>query len=126
MAEFVYFNPNPRNKKVDDCVVRAIAAVSEQDWDSVYTGLVFQGFVLKNMPSSNSVWREYLKSKGFIRRNIPNSCPACYTVEQFADDHPVGAFVLGTGTHTVAIIDGKVYDTWDSRDEVPDYYFKED
>lgn len=126
MAKLIYYNPNPRDRKNGDCVIRAISAVTNQDWDTTYIGLTFQGFVLKDMPSSNYVWGEYLKSKGFVRRSIPNSCPACYTVNEFAEDHPDGSFVLGTGTHAVAVIDGCVYDNWDSRDKVPDYYFKED
>lgn len=126
MVKWIYYNPNPTGRRIEDCVVRAVAAVTNQDWDSAYTGLVFQGFVLKDMPSSNHVWGEYLRSRGFVRRSIPNTCPACYTVSQFAEEHPTGSFVLGTGTHAVAIIDGCVYDSWDSRDEVPVYYFKED
>lgn len=126
MANFIYYNPNPVNQKVDDCVVRAIAAATRQDWDSVYIGLVFQGFIIKDMPANNYVWGNYLRSKGFIRRIIPNTCPDCYTVENFADDHPIGTFVLGTGSHAVAVIDGDVYDTEDSRKEIPIYYYKED
>ena len=126
MADFVYCNPNPYWQKTGDCVIRAIAIATNQDWDSVYTGLAFQGFVLKDMPSSNYVWGEYLRSKGFKRVSLPNACPQCYTVNQFADDHPYGIFVLGTGTHAITLIDGCVYDIWDSRNEVPDYYYKED
>lgn len=126
MVKWIYYNSNPSGRRIEDCVVRAVAAVTNQDWDSAYTGLVFQGFVLKDMPSSNHVWGEYLRSRGFVRRSIPNTCPACYTVSQFAEEHPTGSFVLGTGTHAVAVIDGCVYDSWDSRDEVPVYYFKED
>lgn len=126
MVKWIYYNPNPSGRRIEDCVVRAVAAVTNQDWDSAYTGLVFQGFVLKDMPSSNHVWGEYLRSRGFIRRSIPNTCPACYTVSQFAEEHREGSFVLGTGTHAVAVIDGCVYDSWDSRDEVPVYYYKED
>lgn len=125
MAKWIYFNPNPAGQRIGDCVIRAISAVTEQDWDKTYTGLSFQGFALKDMPSSNYVWGEYLKSKGFRREAIPNTCPACYTVEEFADEHPHGAYVLGTGTHAVAVIGGNVYDSWDSRGEVPIYYYKE-
>ena len=125
MADFVYFNPNPNGAKTGDCVVRAIAAATGQDWDSTYTGLTFMGFVLKDLPSANHIWSEYLISRGFKRHVIPNTCPACYTVSDFANDHQRGTYVLGTGTHCVAVIDGKIYDSWDSRNEVPIYYFSE-
>lgn len=124
MAEWVYYNPNPYGAKVGDCVIRAISAATKQDWDKVYTGLSFQGFALKDMPSSNYVWAEYLRAKGFIRETLPNTCPVCYTVGDFADEHPVGVYILGTGQHAVTIRDGNVYDSWDSRGEIPVFYFR--
>ena len=124
MAELKYYNPNPYGSKVGDCVVRAISAATGQDWDTTFTGLAFQAFALKDMPSSNYVWGEYLRSRGFQRHAIPNTCPACYTVADFADDHPHGVYVLGTGQHAVCVADGGiVYDNWDSRNEVPIYYY---
>lgn len=124
MAEWIYYNPNPFGAKVGDCVIRAISAATKQDWDKVYTGLAFQGFALKDMPSSNYVWGEFLRAKGFVRETIPNTCPACYTVGEFADDHPDGVYILGTGQHAVTIRDGNCYDSWDSRGEVPVFYFR--
>lgn len=125
MARVVYFNPNPFGSKTGDCVIRAICGVTDQDWDTVFTGVVFAAYAAKDMPSSNAVWGDYLMSLGFVRRIIPNTCPSCYTVADFADDHPVGRYVLGTGTHAVAVVDGAILDSWDSRNEVPIYYFTE-
>ena len=127
MAALRYFNPNPKRKRAFDCVVRAICAVTGRDWDSVYTDVVIQGFSDKDMPSVNSVWRAYLRRLGFSMDVIPNTCPDCYTVEDFADDHKTGRYVLGTGDHAVAIVEGEVLDVFDSRQEIPIYYFyKED
>lgn len=127
MAKWLYYNPNPDGNRVGDCVIRAMAAATGQDWDTTFTGNALQAFIIKDMPSSNAVWRAYLRSRGFKRAIIPDTCPDCYTVNDFADDHPKGAFVLGTGSHAVAVVDGMVLDTWDSRNEIPIYYFyKED
>lgn len=78
---------------------------------------------MADMPSSNSVWGAVLRQNGFYRSAIPNSCPDCYTVGDFADDHPEGVYVVGTGNHVVTIIDGVVMDSWDSRAEIPQYYW---
>ena len=123
MANWRYYNPNPYGAKVGDCVVRAISAATGQTWDETYTGLTFQGFVTKDMPSSNYVWGEYLRSKVFEKDYLPKHCPLCYTVEEFADSHPRGVYVIGTGDHAVTIIDGVIWDNWDSRQSVVDYYF---
>lgn len=121
---FVETNKNPFNKKVGDCVVRAIALVLNDDWDRIYIDLVLEGFALKDMPSANYVWGSYLHRWGFERKAIPNTCPKCYSVKQFCEDHPTGRYILATGTHVVAVSGGNYFDTWDSGDEVPVYYWE--
>ena len=123
---FVYLNLNPGNKIVGDCTVRAISLAMDQSWADTYADLTMVGRFLYDMPSSNSVWGEYLLLNGFRRHIIPNTCPACYSVRQFARDYPVGTFVLATGSHVVTVIDGNYYDTWDSGDEIPIYYWRKE
>jgi NAD-dependent dihydropyrimidine dehydrogenase PreA subunit len=121
---FTYYNPNPKQKRVGDCVIRAICKATDQSWDDVYTQLCLQGLKMSDMPSSNPVWGSYLKQKGFLQVTIPNTCPDCYTVEDFCKEHPQGVYVLGTGTHAVCIADGCIWDAWDSSQEIPVYYFR--
>lgn len=56
---FREFNPNPKQKCVGDCVIRAICAATDREWDDVYCALLAEGFKLKNMPSENDVWGSY-------------------------------------------------------------------
>lgn len=123
MAKWQYFNPNPENNLVGDCTIRAISKALNQDWEQTYIDLCLQGFVMHDMPSSNNVWGKYLKSKGFVRGIIPNTCPDCYTIADFCDDNPQGIYLVTTGSHIVCVINGSYYDTWDSGSEVPIYYF---
>lgn len=121
---YVEYNPNPDKNDVGDCVIRALSKVTNQDWDTTYLDMAVLGFFIKNMPSANVAWMEYLSNRGFKRYIIPDTCPMCYTVKQFAEDHPVGTYVLSTGTHVVAVEDGNYYDSWDSGQEVPIFYFE--
>lgn len=121
---YIFFNPNPKNNRVGDCTVRALSKLLNQDWNETYLGLCLQGFLLKDMPSSNDIWSRYLIEKGFTRKILPDTCPSCYTIRQFCTDNPKGSFLLATGTHVVAVIDGNYYDSWDSGNEVPIYFFK--
>jgi hypothetical protein len=122
---YVPYNPNPYHQRVDDCVVRGIAKILGKNWNTVYIGIVVQGFLVKNMPSSNAVWGEYLRRKGYKRYVVPNTCPDCYnTVREFCREHQKGRYLLATGSHVIAVVDGDYYDTWDSGDEVPVYYFE--
>lgn len=123
---WIYSNPNPLTNLVGDCVVRALSIVLDMDWDKTYLYLSTKAYEMKDMPSSNEVWSSFLKSQGFKRYVIPNDCPDCYTVQDFCRDHPVGTYILATGVHVIACIDGCYYDTWDSGREVPLYYFKKE
>ena len=124
---YQYYNPNPQNRKgVGDCTVRAISKALGISWKTAYVDLVIQGYLLSDMPSSNVVMNSYLLSKGFSKHVIDDTCPDCYTVNDFVKDHPLGTYVLGTGTHVIAVIDGIFYDSWDSGDEVPIYYYKKE
>lgn len=125
MGNFVEQNVNPKNRRVGDCVVRAISIALDKNWETTYLELCIKGFTDCDMPSSNSVWNSYLKGKGYKRTTIPNDCD-CYTVEDFCKDHPKGTYILGTGTHALCIKDGNYYDVWDSGNETPIYYFMKD
>lgn len=81
---------------------------------------------MADMPSGNSVWGAYLKQKGFRRYIIPDTCPDCYTVADFASDHPEGTYILALSDHVVAVKGGDYWDTWDSGNEVPIYYWKKE
>lgn len=119
-------NINPKGHYVGDCVIRAISTATDEPWERTYVELAITGFTMADMPSSNHVWGAYLASKGYKRAVIPNTCPDCYTIKDFCRDHPSGTYILATGSHVVAAIDGDYYDTWDSGDEVPIYFWKEE
>lgn len=121
---YIYFNPNPSGKRVGDCVIRAVGKLTKQDWETTYLEIAMAGFELCDMPSSNSVWAAYLKRKGYRRRVIPDTCPNCYTVRDFCRDYPHGRFLLATGSHVVAVVNGDYFDAWDSGDEVPVYFWE--
>lgn len=122
---YEYYNPNPFNKIIGDCVIRAICKVTDEKWNKVYLDICNKGYFMKDMPSSNSVWGACLKDKGYIRHVIPNYCPDCYSVKDFCKDNPKGKFILCLDGHVVAVINGTYFDTWDSGDEVPHCYWTE-
>lgn len=123
---FILKNPNPKAARVGDCVIRAISIATGKDWETVYAGLCVTGFELCDMPSSNAVWARYLEDAGFRRHIVKSKCDGCYTIRNFCADHPNGIYVLGTGTHAVAVVNGNYLDTWDSGDETPLYFFTEE
>lgn len=123
---FVFYNPNPMQKLSGDCVIRAITKAKSAKWEEIYTEICMEGFRLCEMPSTNRVWGSYLLREGYKRNAIPDSCPDCYTVSDFSMDNPFGTFILATGDHVVTVQDGDYYDTWDSGNEVPIYFFRKE
>lgn len=123
MAQWQHYNPSPTGRNVGDCAVRAVAKALDLDWETAYAMIAKNGFLIGDMPSSNSVIGATLREHGFSRYAIPNTCPDCYTIEDFADENPRGTYVVGTGSHVCTIRDGVVFDSWDSRREIPQYYW---
>lgn len=117
-------NPNPKNKQVPDCVIRAISIIFGLDWYHVYDDLCEVGRRDCNIPSADSVWGHYLKEHGGKPFILPQSCPSCTTVRAFCDFYPKGRYIIGTGEHAVAIIDGNYYDSWDSGNEIPSFFWE--
>lgn len=126
MADWKQWNPSPAGRNVGDCAVRAVAKALGVDWETAYVMITMAGYQMNDMPSSNAVWGAVLRKRGFYRHTVPNECPDCYTIGQFADDHPDGVFVVGTGNHVVTVVDGVIWDSWDSRSEIPVYYWSEE
>ena len=113
------FNNNPVGRSVGDCSVRAVSVALGVDWEMAYWLMCDAGVLMGNMPDGDEVWGAVLRENGFNRRAIPNTCPDCYTAEDFCQDHPEGVFVLGFGGHAATVVDGCLYDAFDTSGEIP-------
>lgn len=107
-----------------DCVIRAVAKATGTSWDAAFAELAAQAQAMGDMPSSDAVWGAYLKRRGFVKHLLPESCPECYTAADFARDHRRGVYVLAFGGHVATVKDGRLYDSWDSSNEIPIYYWE--
>ena len=106
-----------------DCAVRAIAKALKIDWEQAFRLIVVNAYQMGDMPSSDSVWGSVLRQNGFYRKAIPSTCPDCYTAEDFMYEHPKGTFVLGFGGHVATVHNGDLFDSWDSSQQIPQYYW---
>lgn len=117
------YNPNPVGRSVGDCAVRAISKALDVTWEKAFTMLAINAYVMGDMPSSNSVWGSVLREHGFTRQVIEPQCEDCFTAEDFCITHPRGTYVLGFGTHVATVVNGELFDSWDSSKEIPQYYW---
>lgn len=120
---YQYYNPNPvKRASVGDCAVRAISKVLGISWYEAFDLLAETARRMGDIQNSNVVINEVLEEHGFHRETFPY-CRGCYTVKDFAKNNPYGRYVLGTGSHVVAVIDGDFYDAWRSDDESVMYFW---
>ena len=116
---YINHNPNPMGKHVGDCTVRAVSKALGISWIKAYLTLAVKGLTMSDMPSANRVWGDCLKDRGFITQIIPDYC----TVKEFCEKNTIGIYVLALSGHVVTVINGDYYDTWDSGDEIINYYY---
>ena len=118
-----YYNNNPTGRSVGDCAVRAVSVALGISWEEAYSLIAAMGYAMGDMPSSDAVWGAVLRQNGFYRQSIPDTCPMCFTASDFASEHPKGVYVLGFGGHVATIRDGVLYDSWDSSQCIPQFFW---
>jgi len=121
---YEYYNPNPFQRNTGDCTQRALAKALGIDWDMASVILADKAIKMGYTADDKHVFSAVLKENGFDRFAIPNTCPDCYTADVFCREFFKGTYVLGFGNHVATVIDGVLYDTWDSRNEVPHFYWQ--
>ena len=121
---WVRCNPNPIGRETGDCVIRSISIATDQSWRRTYRDLCLLGEIHGDLPNSNMIWGMYLRERGAKQFLLPETCPECITVRAFCERYPDGVYVLGTGDHCVACIDGDYYDSYDSGECVPTVFWK--
>lgn len=120
---WVRTNPNPAKKNAPDCVIRAICIALNLPWMQVHDELCSLSGDDYSVPSDDNVWGHYLYLKGFRPFLLSNHCPRCITVTEFTKYYPNGIYIIGTGSHAVAVINGDYYDSWDSGNVMPSFFW---
>lgn len=124
-GSFVFHNENPKGSlRAADCVIRAIAKATKQDWETVFTDLAKIALEIKDVPNSKPVYKQYLTEQGYPMQKQPKkSDNTKYTVEEFAKKYNQGTYIISLSNHLTVIIDGKIYDTWNcSSKSVGNYW----
>lgn len=117
-------NPNPKRKHVPDCVIRALVIALNKSWYDVHDELCALSREECSVTCDDNVWGKYLYRMGFAPFLLPETCPSCITIKRFCIMYPRGIYIIGTGIHAVAVIDGDYYDSWDSGDEIPSFFWR--
>lgn len=130
---FHYHNENPKNRITTDCVLRAISKATEKGYILTLTEMTeFQIQTGYDRESTECI-DKYLNSIGWKKMPQPKKLDGTkYTGKELCmliqnGKIPNKNMILNIGGHhTVAIIDGKVWDTWNNTSGcVGNYWVKE-
>lgn len=127
---FNWHNANPHNKiTTGDCVIRAISTALDLPWEQVYRDLVDIGIKYGYMPNDLKTYGRYLESKGWKKHRQPRKYNGTkYTGAEFCEEFgsPYRNIIAHIGGHhIVAIVNAKVYDTWNSTQGCIGNYWSE-
>ena len=117
------YEPNPVRSGAIDCAVRAVSKALNLSWEKAYVLLAVNGFLMGNDPAADEVWGSVLRQHGFRRYMVPNTCPDCYSVDEFCAEHPYGIYVVKSENHVATVVDGVLYDSWPSQNKTVIYYW---
>lgn len=121
---WIKINPNPGRKNVPDCVIRAICVALGKQWIEVFWELSRIAAENFSVTCDDNIWGRYLYQYGFAPFVLPDYCPRCTTIREFCNWFPTGTYIIGTGSHAVAVINGNYYDNWDSGDQIPTFFWR--
>ena len=118
----------------EDCVVRAITTVLNQPYEQTIRELAEMTIKTGYMLNGNKGIDKYMQSKGWIKCKQPRKEDGTkYTGKEFCRTlmHPIYSEELRltdvdfevnrilaniSGHHTIAIVGGQIYDTWNSSE----------
>ena len=121
-----YNNVNPMGKYGQDCVIRAVALMTDTSWNNTVRQMtefgIMKGFVLND----DHVYPKYLEKNGFVERAEPRDIyNKKISVKDFIKLHPHINCVANVGSHHVtAIKDGVVNDIWNCSNTVMHKYWE--
>ena len=125
---FRYYNANPKNRVTDDCVIRAICTALNEPYEKVYRELFEISIKTGYMVNARLCYGKYLEQRGWVMHKQPRKEDNTkYTGREFCERaRPYENYIAHIGGHhIVAIIDGKVVDTWNSTDGcIGNYWMK--
>lgn len=127
-AELVTYNANNRGTSTGDCTARSISLAFNIDYSKVRKMMNASARKLRyDTYNADGNVNTVIAELGGGYRKKPDTR---ITVNDFVDAHPQGTYLIGCSrlnssyaTHLVCVIDGVVYDSWDSRVFYVDEYW---
>lgn len=121
-SNLIKYNANSRGTNTTDCVCRAISTAYAMKYNDVLK-------LLNKAQKKFGYTYKYLSVFGMVIHDLGAKVHIVskdnnQSLDQFADAHNSGTYIVcvsksvnGNPSHVACVIDGDVYDTWDSRNQ---------
>lgn len=145
-STFHYYNANPRDRITGDCTFRAISAAMNKPWEDVVMEMAYLSVETGYAINDKKGIDRYLKRNGYTKMPQPRKWDNTkYTGKEFCevqqdwlfdkrlhgnewkDGVVISPRIIANigGNHIVAIVNGVIYDTWNSSDGcIGNYWIK--
>ncbi len=127
MKQFVYYNLNPLQNHTGDCVVRAFAFFLGITWKRAFLDLIMwcadKGVVNFNY---RSTYYGYLREKAYVKHKQLSRQKV--SVGEFCEKIAAEGktYLIQVKRHMTIVSNRDVYDTWDCRDKLVEFYWVRD
>ena len=112
MARYVYYNRNDDQVKRNDCVTRAISLASGLPYATIRRKLRYTARLLDCEKLCVSCYEWLIRE---VLGGTPVNCEGM-TVNDFAELHPNGTYLLRMDGHICTLMDFTLYDIFDCRE----------
>lgn len=125
MARYINYNANPKGRKTDDCVVRALTFALKLPYEEVLKELYETQLKTGYCLLGKRVYERVLANHGFVKMKQPRHLDGRKYLVGEIDLLTRKRCVVSMANHLTAAEDGFYYDTWDCRRKcIGNYYVK--
>ena len=107
-----YYSVKYKKDWIGDCVIRALAHGTGEDYIVVYKELFESAKKIGAMPSSDRVWQAYLLDRGWTRNSPMKKGGKKVRLKNYPTR---GTYIIVTSGHLTCIKDGVLLDIGDAR-----------
>jgi hypothetical protein len=122
-----YVNANPKGKRTDDCVVRALCIPMHKTWEQVLRDLTEYSVKYGEIMFVANIYGRYLEDNGWIKHKQPvHEDGTKVRISEFLDNFKGVAVANAGKEHVTFLYDGYVWDLGDCSDRVMGNYWTKD
>lgn len=120
MTDFQYFNNNPNNEHIEDCVCRAISTAAGLNYRTVNKMLNLVAQVYSCDKLCVNCYQHLLSN---IFDYTCHYCNFEYTVQDIAESRSDDTLIIRVKGHLTCSVKGKILDIWDCSEKLVDCYW---